>query len=417
MLTQLPRGTKDIYAPEIYGWQWLEEILRNVSHIYGASEIRTPIFEHTELFVKNVGDTSDIVNKEMYTFEDKGGRSITLKPEGTAGVARSFIENKMYANPQPIKQYYITKCFRYEKPQAGRQREFNQYGIEVIGTYSPAADAEVISLGKEILEKLGIENVTLHINSIGNEESRALYHKALKDYLAENYDNLCPACKERYEKNPLRVLDCKVPSCKDIVDAAPSVIDYLTEEDREHFNKLKEILDSMGIAYIVDPRIVRGLDYYTRTVFEFISGDLGAQSTVCGGGRYDKMIGETGGPELGACGFAIGLERIMMILEKNNKLPEPKNKRTLYIGSIGEAGFLKSQALAYALRNKGIAADCDIVGRSVKAQLKYSDKIGSKYSMVLGDDELKNNKAGLKNMETGEVIEIELDKIAEFFLK
>lgn len=417
MLTQAPKGTKDIAAPEIYVWQWLENILREVSHLYGASEIRTPIFEHTELFIKNVGDTSDIVNKEMYTFNDKGGRSLTLRPEGTAGAARSFVEHKIYANPQPTKYYYMSKFFRYEKPQAGRYREFSQFGYEVLGSYSPAVDAEVIAFCDELFRRIGVEGIEIHLNSIGGEASRKAYNTKLKEYIGSNFDDLCPSCKERYERNPLRALDCKVPQCGEIMSKAPSVLDYLVEEDKAHFEKVKDMLTEMGIQYTVDPKMVRGLDYYTKTVFEFVSGDIGAQSTVCGGGRYDKVIEQTGGPEMGACGFAFGIDRIMLLLENTGKLPQFDNKRDIFIGSIGEKGSLKSKALVNQLRKCGVSADSDLMDRSVKAQLKYADKLGSRFSVILGDTEIETNKANIKNMETGEVTEVELDKIAEFLGK
>ncbi len=417
MITQAPKGTKDIFGSEIPVWQNIESKMRELCKNYGIDEIRTPIFEHTELFLRSVGDTTDIVQKEMYTFNDKGNRSITLRPESTAGVARAYIEHGMHNNAQPTKLFYIAPTFRYENTQAGRQRQFHQFGVEMFGSYSAALDAEAISVAHELIKSLGIKSVELRINSLGNNESRAVYNKTLREFLGKNISSLCPECRERYEKNPLRVLDCKVEKCKTIIDGAPSVLDCLGEECKNHFEMLKKILTEMGIEYVVDPMIVRGLDYYTRTVFEFVTSTIGAQGTVCGGGRYDNLVEQCGGQSTGAVGFGLGMERLIMTLEAQNGKEEFKPFRHLYLGSIGETGFIKAQAITYNLRRKGIKAECDTVGRSVKAQMKYANKIGAMYSAIIGDDEAANNKISLKNMETGETNEISIDDIYEKLLE
>jgi len=408
MLTQAPKGTKDIFGAEMKIWHDIEGKMREICKNFGIEEIRTPVFEHTELFLRGVGDTTDIVQKEMYTFNDKGNRSITLRPESTAGVARAYIEHGMHNNAQPTKLYYIAPTFRYEKMQAGRQRQFHQFGIEMFGSYSPALDAEVISVAAQLIEKLGIESIQLKINSLGCPECRAKYNKLLREFIGDNLDNLCKECKDRYERNPLRVLDCKEEGCRKIIENAPNILDCLCDECKDHFETLKAILDEMGISYIVDPQIVRGLDYYTRTVFEFVTTSIGAQGTVCGGGRYDNLIEEVGGPKTGAVGFGLGIERLILTLKAQNGEAEYKPERDIYIGSIGRKGFVKSQAVTLQLRKSGIVAECDTVGRSVKAQMKYANKIGAKYSVILGDDEVDNDSISLKNMETGEVEALKL---------
>jgi len=413
LLTQSPKGTKDIFGAEMPLWQKVEGEIRALCEKFGIEEIRTPIFEHTELFLRSVGDTTDIVQKEMYTFEDKAQRSITLKPESTAGVVRAYIEHGIFNNAQPTKLYYISPTFRYENTQAGRQRQFHQFGIEMFGSYSPALDAEVISAATLLLERLGVKNVELRINSLGGPECRGKYNKALKDFIGENIDGLCKECKARYEKNPLRVLDCKEEKCKKIIEGAPSVIDCLGDECREHFETLKSILDSMGIKYVVDPMIVRGLDYYTRTVFEFVSTDIGAQSTVCGGGRYDNLIEQCGGQKAGAVGFGLGMERLLMTLQAQNGEAQYKPYRDVFIGSMGKEGFIKAQSLVFELRKEGIIAEADTVGRSVKAQMKYANKVGAAYSFILGESEIESGEVQLKCMETGVVVQVEIAKISE----
>ncbi|MDD3393639.1 MAG: histidine--tRNA ligase [Anaerotignum sp.] len=397
-MIQLVKGTKDIFAAEVNAWQEIEKKMRDICQTFGIGEIRTPIIEFTELFVRGVGETTDIVQKEMYTFTDDGDRSLTLRPEGTAGVARAYIEHGMHNQAQPTKLYYISPTFRCENTQAGRQRQFHQFGVEMLGSYSPAQDAEAISVAAALLEEMGIEGVELRMNSLGCPECRSRYNKTLREFIGQNLDKLCPTCKERFDKNPLRVLDCKEEHCKGIIENAPSVLECLDGECREHFQKVQDILTQMGIAFTIDPKIVRGLDYYTRTVFEFVSDGL----TVCGGGRYDNLIEECGGKPTGAVGFGLGIERLVMILEKQKGEISETSARDVFVGSMGEKGFLKAQGLTLGLRKAGISADCDTVERSVKAQMKYANKIGAKYSLVIGDSELENGTVELKEMETGE---------------
>lgn len=415
MLTQAPKGTKDLYGAEVKAWIKLEETIRLLCEDFGISEIRTPIFEYTDLFKRGVGETTDIVNKEMYTFNDMGKRSITLKPEVTSSVVRAYIENGIIKEgTPPTKFFYISPAFRQENVQKGRQRQFHQFGVEVFGTYNAVEDAQVISLAYTLFKRLGLKNIKLHINSLGCSNCRLEYNKKLKEYISQNISHLCDDCKRRYEKNPLRVLDCKEESCKNIMANAPSILDTLDDECKEHFELLQEVLTQMEIPFIIDSKIVRGLDYYTRTVFEFISEDLGSQSTVCGGGRYDSLIKEIDGQtEQGAVGFAIGIERLLLIMEAQHGKFIDEPKRDIYIGSIGENAFIKSHALTYKLRQASIKADSDDIGKSVKAQMKYANKIGSKYSMIIGDDEINLNTATVKNMETGEQVQINLNNIIE----
>ena len=413
MALKRPRGTNDFLGDKVKLMTKLEETVRDVCKSFGINEIRTPMFEYTELFQRGVGETTDIVQKEMFTFEDRGGRSLTLKPEGTAGAARAFIENGLYSEAQPTKLFYVTPCFRNERPQAGRYKQFHQFGVEMYGTYDASADAEVISLVYEIFNRLGLKNVRLKINSLGSNECRKKYNKVLKDYIVYILDHLCDYCKSIFEKNPLRVLDCKNKNCKEVLSDAPAVLDILDEECAAHFEKLKASLEAMGIPYEVDKGIVRGLDYYTRTVFEFVSDEIGAQGTICGGGRYDNLVEECGGSPMGAVGFAMGLERIMLVLEAQGLNEVDSNNPLVYIGSIGEKGALKAQEIGYDLRKAGIHAEYDTVGRSVKAQMKYADKIGAVYNVVLGDDEIANDKVRLKNMLNGEQKEITLSAIED----
>ena len=416
MAYKAPRGTKDIFGEDIYLWQDVEGRLRDICEKFCVSEIRTPVFEQTELFQRGVGETTDIVTKEMYTLEKKGSESVTLKPEGTAGAARAFVENSMYADPQPTKLYYITPAFRYERPQAGRQRQFHQFGVEMFGSYDASCDAEAISIAYEALNRIGVKNIELRINSLGGNECRKKYNKTLKEFIGNNIDCLCEDCRTRFEKNPLRVLDCKNEKCKKVIENAPSVIDCLDEECLAHFEALKANLDNMGIPYVVDPKIVRGLDYYTRTVFEFVSNEIGSQGTVCGGGRYDNLIKECGGPATGAVGFAMGLERIMMLVKSQELIKSQGKNVDIYIGSIGEEGFLKAQAIGYELRKAGICAEYDTLKRSVKAQLKYANKIGAKYSIVIGENEVQNDCVNLKNMQESSQEEIKLSEIKDVLL-
>ena len=407
MAIQLVKGTKDLYGSEVIQWQKLENDIRSICAAFGIGEIRTPMFEFTELFARGVGETTDIVQKEMYTFTDDGNRSLTLRPEGTAGTVRAYIEHGMHNQPQPTKLYYISPTFRCENTQAGRQRQFHQFGIEVFGSYSAAQDAEVISVATTLLEKLGVKNVELRINSLGCPQCRKQYNKMLREFIGSHLEKLCPTCKERYQKNPLRVLDCKEEGCQKIIADAPSVLECLDEQCSAHFQKVQSILNEMGIAFTVDPKIVRGLDYYTRTVFEFVSDGL----TVCGGGRYDNLVEQCGGKPTGAVGFGMGIERLMMILEKQYGCMEQKSDVLLYIGSMGEKGLFKAQALTLQLRKEGIHAECDTVERSVKAQMKYANKIGALYSVIIGETELQENKLELKNMTEGTSETISLSQL------
>ena len=407
------KGTNDILPEESNKWQFVESKMLETALQFGFKEIRVPVFEHTEVFLRSVGDTTDVVQKEMYTFDDKGGRSITLRPELTAGVIRSAIEKGLVNGALPQKLCYIGGCYRYEKPQAGRLREFHQFGVECVGAAAPNADAEVISLAKSVLDNIGIKNISLEINSIGCPECRKEYHKALKEYFSANAENLCDTCKDRLDRNPMRILDCKSPVCKKIAENAPVVIDFLCDDCRDHFEKVKAHLEAMQIEYKVNPKIVRGLDYYTRTVFEFVSGDIGAQSTVCGGGRYDGLIGQMGGPKTPSLGFAMGIERLMMVLSAQNaELPKAPTC-DLFIATLGENAILKASALCRLLRDEGYKVQTDICGRGLKAQMKYADKIGAKFTLVLGDNEVESGKATLKNMSNSAEKEIALAEIVE----
>lgn len=406
-----PKGTHDVLPADVHIWQYLEKQMHKTCREYGYKQIRFPVFEHTELFNRGVGDTTDVVQKEMYTFNDKGDRSITLRPEGTASTVRSYIENNLYANPLPVKLFYTITCYRYERPQAGRFREFNQFGIENFGSDSAFTDAEVISLAMLLLKRLGVEGLTLYINSIGCPDCRKKYNETLKAFLKANEANLCDLCIDRMDRNPLRVLDCKNPDCQAVLKDAPTVDSVLCDDCVAHFEQLKKSLTDIGIPFEVDTSLVRGLDYYTKTVFEIKSGDLGAQSTVCGGGRYDGLVEQLGGASTPGIGFSLGMERLISILEKQNKLPEAETSCDLYIGSMGENAAAFAFKACYALRENGIAAEFDHLGKSVKAQMKYADKIGAAYSVVIGDDELANGKATLKNMQNGETKEIELSEL------
>ena len=411
------KGTADVLPSDSYKWQFVERVFLDTAKLYGFGEIRIPTFEDKRLFIRSVGDTTDVVQKEMYAFTDQGGRELALRPEGTAGVNRAVIESGIINGALPVKLCYNLSCFRAEKPQAGRMREFHQLGMELFGASSPSADAEVISFVNNFFGILGIENISLEINSIGCPTCRKEYHKALKAYFEERKGCLCETCLGRLDKNPLRILDCKNPDCHEIAKDAPIVLDYLCDDCAAHFEGLKKRLDAMNIEYKVNPRIVRGLDYYVRTVFEFVSSDLGAQSTVCGGGRYDGLLGSLGGADQPGIGYGMGVERLLMVMEAQGiEIPAPQ-PCDLYIGSIGENASIKALQLVASLREEGFNAECDIVGRSVKAQMKYANKIGARFSMILGDNELVENKANIKNMETGEQKEIALDDeiLAQFF--
>ncbi|MEG1761323.1 MAG: histidine--tRNA ligase [Hydrogenoanaerobacterium sp.] len=414
LLTQAPKGTQDILPQDSYKWQYVEELLMEISRLYGFAELRTPTFEHTELFSRSVGDTTDVVQKEMYTFNDKGNRSITLRPEGTAGMARAAIENGLFNSALPLKISYLINCFRYEKPQAGRLREFHQFGAEVYGSDSPACDAEVIAMVHEIFDTLGIKELRLELNSIGCPVCRAEYHKKLAEYFAEHTGELCQTCTERLVKNPMRILDCKNPDCAKLAAAAPRVLDYICDDCREHFEGVKKRLDALNIPYIVNSSIVRGLDYYTKTVFEFVSENIGAQGTVCGGGRYDGLVEQLGGQALAGVGFAMGIERLLSVMDKSGCEYPQQSSCAIYIGSIGEEASVKAFALTNALRQEGLYAQCDVSGRSVKAQMKYADKLGSRFSCILGDNELAEGKTTVKNMSSGKADKVSFNELAEY---
>lgn len=414
MLIKAPRGTKDIVPAEAYKWNYLEGKFRDLCRLYGYEEIRTPIFEHTELFKRGVGDTTDIVQKEMYTFKDRGDRDLTLKPEGTAGVIRAFIENKMYAETQPTKLFYITPCFRYERPQSGRQRQFHQFGVEALGSDTPSLDAEVISLAMQFLGEAGLKDLTVSINSVGCPVCREEYNQLLKDYLAAKADVLCDLCNDRRDKNPMRVIDCKNETCQANIVDIPLMADHLCENCKDHFSQLKLYLDEMDINYVVDKKIVRGLDYYKRTAFEIISNDLGAQSTVCGGGRYDGLVEQIGGPSgYSGIGFGLGAERLLLTLEANGVEIGNPNHTDIFVVTIGDKAKLKSFSILKDLRDNHISADKDHLDRSLKAQFKYSNKINAKYTIVIGDDELDKDEATLKNMETGDQKLIKISELVE----
>lgn len=417
LITKKVYGAEDVLPKDSHKWQLVEDIMRSEAAAYGFKEIRTPVFEHTELFQRGVGDTTDVVQKEMYTFNTKGGTSITLRPEGTAGAARAVLEHAVYNDGLPIKTYYFDSCYRYEKKQANRYREFHQFGVELYGAASPAADAEIISLATTLFDRLGVVDLQLEINSIGCPVCRAKYHEALKKYFESYKDKLCDTCLSRLEKNPMRILDCKSPVCSEIAEDAPVVLDYLCQECSDHFEKVKSYLDVAEIPYIVNPKIVRGLDYYTKTVFEFVTTKLGSQGTVCGGGRYDGLIEEIGGTHTPSLGFGLGMERLLALMEEQDiEIPKPPTC-DIYIAGLGEEAQKKAFTLTKEVRETSLIAECDIVGRSLRAQMKYADKIGAKFSMVIGDNEIAENKAVLKNMETGEKFDVSLDEefINDFF--
>ncbi|WP_294348160.1 histidine--tRNA ligase [uncultured Clostridium sp.] len=409
MEIQAPKGTKDMLPQDAYKWHYVENTFKNTAKNFCMKEIRTPIFEHTELFLRGVGDTTDIVQKEMYTFNDKGNRSITLKPEGTAPAVRAFIENRLFNEAQPTKLFYVTPCFRYENVQKGRLRQFHQCGIEMFGSKEPSIDAEVISFAMEVLKNLGLKSLSLNINNLGCPDCRPKYNEALKNFLKENYEDLCPTCKERFEKNPMRILDCKEKKCHEITKNAPQILDYVCEDCNDHFEKVKEYLGLLNIPYTIDPGIVRGLDYYTKTIFEILNDDF----TVCGGGRYDNMIEELGGPSMPAIGFGMGIERMIMTLEKEGVEIPTEAPVALYIGSRGEEAYKASFKLANDLRVEGIKVEINHMGRSFKAEMKYANKIGAMFTTILGDDELSNKQIKLKRMSDGEIFEVSLDDIAK----
>ena len=400
LITKAPKGTVDIVPGKSEKWQVMEDVFRSEAELNGFGEVRTPVFEHTELFLRGVGDTTDVVEKQMYTFEDKGGRSITLRPEGTAGAVRAMLENGLYNAGYPVKLYYLTSCYRYEKPQAGRLRELHQFGVEMFGAAEPVADAQIIAMALSAFKRLGLEDVGLQLNSIGCPECRKEYHKALKEYFTARKDQLCDTCLSRLERNPMRILDCKSPECQEVAKGAPKITDYLCEDCRDHFAKVQEFLTALGIEFEIDPGLVRGLDYYTRTVFEFPSKSLGF--ALGGGGRYDGLVEEFGGKPTPGLGFGLGLDRILMALEAQQVEFPQLPKCEMYIATMGEEAQKKAFLLLDELHRCGIPADTDLCGRGLKAQMKYAGKIGAKFTMVLGDNELQEGKAEMKNMKTGE---------------
>lgn len=417
MLTNAPKGTKDILPDQIHKWHYVEQQWKDICRRYGFKEVRTPVFEHTELFTRGIGDTTDVVQKEMYTFEDHGGRSITLKPEGTSPAVRAFIEHKQYAEVQPTKYHYITPCYRYEKPQSGRLREFHQFGIEVFGTPNMMADAEVICLGYEFLTSLGITEIELRINSVGCPDCRKKHRAALREFLTPKYDQLCDTCKTRFDKNPMRIMDCKSPVCHELVQGAPMMIDYLCDDCKDAFQQLQDNLKAMEIPFTVDPGIVRGLDYYTKTAFEFVTTKIGAQGTVCGGGRYDHLIEEVGGPPIPGVGFGLGIERLLLLMEANDvHFPEP-DKLDVFIAVMGDEAKAYGLKLCRDLRAKGLSAEMDTLARNIKNQFKYANRLNAKYTVVIGENELAEGVAAVKDMAAQEQHNVKFEDLYEVLSK
>lgn len=417
MLTNAPKGTKDLLPSQAYKWHYVEKKFAEICKNYGFKEIRTPMFEHTEVFARGIGDTTDVVQKEMYTFNDHGNRSITLKPEGTSGAVRAFIEHKQYAEVQPTKYYYNTDCFRYEKPQSGRLRHFHQFGIEVFGTPNMLADSEVICLANDFLNELGIKEIELRINSVGCPECRKNHREALKAFLEPHYDELCSTCKDRYSRNPMRILDCKSEICQSIVKDAPRMLDYLCDGCKNAFEELKRNLTSMGIDYKVDPNIVRGLDYYTKTAFEFVTTSIGAQGTVCGGGRYDHLIEELGGPPIPGVGFGLGIERLLLLMEACNASFPDDDNTDVFIAVMGERAKAFGLKLCREFRQKGIAAEMDTLARNIKGQFKYADRLNAKYTLVIGENELEKGVVSIKDMTKSQQREIKIEDIFKEIIK
>lgn len=411
MAITAPRGTRDILPEEIPNWRYLEQVFEEVCHLFDFHEIRLPTFEATEVFARGVGDSSDIVRKEMYTFLDKSDRSMTLRPEGTAGVVRSFIEQGMSSWRFPVRLFYNLNLFRYERVAKGRYREFHQFGVEAFGSTSPKMDVEIISLLDIFFKKLGLKSMSLHINSLGTPACRALYNKALQSYLKPSLDHLCGDCRVRFEKNPMRILDCKVASCRHIIEGAPRLVDYLDEESKEHFELLKQGLDDLGIEYVVDLDIVRGLDYYSRTVFEFVSENVGTQGTICGGGRYDSLIAEMGGPEIPGVGFAIGVERLLMEMQAQGLAAKEMVKPAVFVAYLDQEAGRAAVKLVKELRLAGIAAQTELCDRTLKAQMKFANKLDARYVLVLGETELQSGKAQVRRMCDGEQVDLSWQSI------
>lgn len=411
---QALRGTQDILPNDIYKWSYMENIIRDLCALYGYGEIRTPIFEETKLFLRGIGDTTDVVTKEMYTFEDRGGRSITLRPENTASAVRAFLEHKLYGDQGVHKLFYIGSMFRYDRPQAGRYREFHQFGVEILGASSPLADVEVIVLAYRLFQKLGLQNLELRINSIGDKNCRNAYKKELISYYESQKDMLCEDCKQRLYKNPLRLLDCKEDNCKILAKNAPVITNYLCEECHNKFEKVKSGLTALHISYVVDPGLVRGLDYYTNTAFEIQYPPLGAQSAICGGGRYDKLVEEMGGPDVPGIGFAVGLERLLLALEGQNLIPNCPQKSSVYIVALGEKAEIEGLKIQGELREKGVMTYMDLQEKSLKGQMKQAGKVQSIYAVIIGENEIEQGKATVKHMQTGEQNEISFSQVADY---
>lgn len=408
MAIKRPKGTQDLLPGSIEQWHYLEEQIRKICKEYGYEEIRTPIFEATELFQRGVGETTDIVNKEMYTFLDKGDRSITLRPEGTASVCRAYVENKLYGGPQPVKLYYMGPMFRYERPQSGRFRQFHQFGVEVLGGDKPMVDAEVIALVWDLYSRLGLKGLEVHVNSVGCPTCRPVHKEKLQEFLTPHKEELCKDCQSRFEKNPLRILDCKNPHCQEITQGAPTTLDTLCEECGTHFNEVQRLLEGAKVVYKVNPRLVRGLDYYRKTAFEVLVEDIGAQSAICGGGRYDGLVQEVGGPQTPGIGFAMGMERVLAALNLSQQEDNEKQQFLMFV-ALGEKAQEKGFALVSSLRKKGIPVSIDLLGRSLKAQLKAADREQFKYAAILGEEELEQGKIILRNLRLGEQEEISLE--------
>lgn len=416
-MIQIPKGTKDVLPKQSYLWQYVEKAARETAESFGFREIRTPVFEHTELFLRGVGDTTDVVSKEMYTFLDKGNRSITLKPEGTAGVARSFVENGLMNDGLPAKMYYFSPAFRYERPQAGRLREHHQFGVELYGAEGAQADAEVITLVDAFYRKLGLKQVRLELNSIGCKKCRTAYYEALKAYFEPRLSEMCEDCNARFAKNPMRIIDCKNEKCKVHTAGAPRALDYLCPECSAHFEQLKKLLDGAGVKYDVNPSIVRGLDYYSRTVFEFVSSAAGAQGTVCGGGRYDTLLEQIGGKPVPAVGFGGGIERLLMVMEAEGVPLPPPARATCYLAGMDASSREKAFLLASGLRRAGISCETDLMERSVKAQFKYADKIGARFVAVIGESELEKGAAEVKDMDRSVSETVKFDELEAYLRK
>lgn len=410
-MIQRPRGTEDALPQDTYKWHYIEDVVKKVAKQFGYREIRTPIFEHTELFQRGIGDTTDVVEKEMYTFNDRKNRSITLKPEGTAPVARAFIEHKLYADSQPTKMFYITPVFRYESPQAGRLRQHHQFGIEAFGAENPSIDVEVINIAMTVYKNLGLKNIELRINSVGCPKCRAEYNKILREYLGAKLDKLCNTCRDRYDRNPMRIIDCKSDACQAELQEVPLILDHICQECKDHFEDFKKYLEAIGLDYLIDPRIVRGLDYYTKTAFEIITDEAGKKGTICGGGRYDRLVEDCGGPSTPGVGFGMGLERTLLTLESQGiEIPKP-SQTDVFIVTMGEEAYYEGFKLLNELRQENLIGDIDHLGRSIKAQFKYADRIGAGHTIIIGENELKGQVVKLRNMAQGEETEVPLKDI------